>query len=287
MQTVVYLPHFISWVIIGGLMTSLLSPSTGISPELYEAVTVDRVGRLQKIRHITLPAIAGTVAVMLILRTGSLMMAGFDQMYVLQTPAVMDVGDALDTFVYRYGLALVLPFFVTPYNAIIMKNFFESLPEELEEAAFIDGARTHRPRWNRWWRDYHHYRAPHHLRVPIPAKVFRQRRYDWFGQRLTHLVFNRRHLLQEVIDMQKNRRLLTLAVAALSACSGGSGASGDSGGTASGAAQEEKYAQTTKCPVPIFRPAAVGHRKLLRAATGGGTSTLRQLGRACRPRNAL
>lgn len=148
-QTVIYLPHFISWVIIGGLMTSLLSPSTGIlslmgitknpilepqnfrflvvltdiwkeagwgtvvylaaisgvSPDLYEAATVDGANRFQKIWHITIPAIAGTLAVMLVLRTGSLMMAGFDQLYVLQTPAVMDVGDVLDTFVYRYGLA--------------------------------------------------------------------------------------------------------------------------------------------------------------------------------------
>lgn len=142
-QTVIYLPHFISWVVIGGLMMTILSPSVGIlglfgitknpllepanfrflvvltdiwkeagwgtvvylaaissiSPDLYEAATVDGAGRFQKIRHITLPAIASTVTVMLILRTGSLMMAGFDQIYVLQTPAVMDVGDVLDTFV--------------------------------------------------------------------------------------------------------------------------------------------------------------------------------------------
>lgn len=61
--------------------------------------------RFQKIRHITVPSIASTIAVMLILRTGSLMSAGFDQMYILQSPATMDVGDVLDTFVYRYGLA--------------------------------------------------------------------------------------------------------------------------------------------------------------------------------------
>ena len=36
--------------------------------------------------------------------------------------------------------ALILMAIVTPYNTIIMKNFFTSLPAELEEAAFIDGA---------------------------------------------------------------------------------------------------------------------------------------------------
>ncbi len=148
-QTVVYLPHFISWVVIGGIMMTILSPSVGIlslfgvqtnpllqpsnfrwlvivtdiwkesgwgtivylaaisgvNPDLYEAATVDGANRFQKIFNITIPSIASTIAVMLILRTGTLLSAGFDQMYVLQTAATMEVGDVLDTFVYRYGLA--------------------------------------------------------------------------------------------------------------------------------------------------------------------------------------
>ncbi|MNI58480.1 L-arabinose transport system permease protein AraQ [compost metagenome] len=36
--------------------------------------------------------------------------------------------------------ALVLPALVSGFNLILMKNFFEALPEELEEAARIDGA---------------------------------------------------------------------------------------------------------------------------------------------------
>lgn len=35
---------------------------------------------------------------------------------------------------------IILMAVVTPYNTIVMKNFFASLPTELEEAAFIDGA---------------------------------------------------------------------------------------------------------------------------------------------------
>ena len=145
----VYLPHFISWVVIGGILYTILSPTvgvlslfnlkknplletsnfrmlvvisdiwktsgwgtivylasiSGINPDLYEAAIIDGANRFQKIRHITVPSIASTIAVMLILRTGSLMSAGFDQMYILQSPATMDVGDVLDTFVYRYGLA--------------------------------------------------------------------------------------------------------------------------------------------------------------------------------------
>ena len=37
-------------------------------------------------------------------------------------------------------LALILPALVSAYNCIIMKNFFLSIPESLEESARIDGA---------------------------------------------------------------------------------------------------------------------------------------------------
>ncbi|WP_214625854.1 carbohydrate ABC transporter permease [Paenibacillus agaridevorans] len=36
--------------------------------------------------------------------------------------------------------ALILPALISGFNLILMKNFFESLPEELEEAAKMDGA---------------------------------------------------------------------------------------------------------------------------------------------------
>lgn len=43
-----------------------------------------------------------------------------------------------------YGLydtywALVLPALISPFNMIIIKNFFQELPQELEDAAYIDG----------------------------------------------------------------------------------------------------------------------------------------------------
>ena len=36
--------------------------------------------------------------------------------------------------------AMVIPFLVSPWNLLIMRNFFMALPESLEEAAIIDGA---------------------------------------------------------------------------------------------------------------------------------------------------
>jgi putative aldouronate transport system permease protein len=149
-QTIVYFPHFLSWVILGGILFTLLSPSTGIiswfgvktspladpnsfrsllvwsgiwkevgwntiiymaamagiNPQLYEAGRMDGANRWHLIRHITLPSIAGTIVVLLILRTGYILQAGFDQVYILYNPIVYSVADILDTYVYRTGLTM-------------------------------------------------------------------------------------------------------------------------------------------------------------------------------------
>jgi putative aldouronate transport system permease protein len=36
--------------------------------------------------------------------------------------------------------SLILPVVVTTYNLVVMRSFFEAIPVDLEEAAFIDGA---------------------------------------------------------------------------------------------------------------------------------------------------
>ncbi|WP_309119005.1 ABC transporter permease subunit [Paenibacillus sp.] len=149
-QTIIYFPHFLSWVILGGILFTLLSPSTGIlswfgvqvspladpssfrsllvwsgiwkevgwntiiymaamagiNPQLYEAARIDGASRWQLIRYITLPSIASTIVVLLILRTGYILQAGFDQVYILYNPIVYSVADILDTYVYRTGLTM-------------------------------------------------------------------------------------------------------------------------------------------------------------------------------------
>lgn len=150
-QTVTTLPHFMSWIIIGGIAIRFLSstgplnkvleavgfskvpfltaPSTfpwtlifsevwkgfgfgaiiylaaltAINPELYEAATVDGAGRFQRLLHITLPGISGTIALMACLNLGGILNAGFEQVLVLYNPVVYKTGDIIDTFVFRVG----------------------------------------------------------------------------------------------------------------------------------------------------------------------------------------
>lgn len=154
-QTVIYLPHFISWVVISGIMLSILSPSYGlageiykmlglhpvnllassahfrsilviseiwkesgwgtilylaslstIDPNLYEASIIDGANKWKQIIHITLPSISGVIILLLILRIGSLMNAGFEQVLVLQNDLVRPISDIFDTYVFRRGLQM-------------------------------------------------------------------------------------------------------------------------------------------------------------------------------------
>jgi putative aldouronate transport system permease protein len=152
-QTIVYFPHFLSWVVFGGIVIQLLSPNEGlvnhiraefgleriqymvmseyfrpivmislilkesgwgaiiylaalsaIDPEQYEAATIDGANRWHKLLHITLPGIRNTIILLLILKIGTMLDYGFEQIYVLYNPSVYDVGDVLSTYIYRIGL---------------------------------------------------------------------------------------------------------------------------------------------------------------------------------------
>lgn len=152
-QTVIYIPHFISWVILGGILQNLLSVErgavnaiikavsgtaipfltspkyfvgmlvvsmiwktfgwntiiylaalAGVDPQLYEAAIIDGANRWKQMLHITLPSIMSTIVVVFILRVGSIMQAGFEQIFVLYHDAVYSVSDIIDTYVYRIGL---------------------------------------------------------------------------------------------------------------------------------------------------------------------------------------
>jgi putative aldouronate transport system permease protein len=153
-QTISYLPHFVSWVIFGGIVIKVLSLDgvfndlllglgivqepvffmgkkelfwfiavfagiaksvgwgsiiylaaiTGIDPQLYDAAYVDGATRLQRIWYITVPSIAGTIIILLILNISWLLQTGFDQIWMLQNPLNYEVSDTIEIYVYKVGL---------------------------------------------------------------------------------------------------------------------------------------------------------------------------------------
>jgi len=81
-----------------------LAAITAIDPTLYEAAEVDGAGRFRKIRHITIPCILPSIVLMLIIRIGSILSGGYEQILVMYNAVVYEVADVIQTYVYRMGL---------------------------------------------------------------------------------------------------------------------------------------------------------------------------------------
>ena len=90
-----------SWKEAGWSTILYLAAIAGIDVSIYEAATVDGANRFHKIMYITLPGIMGMTIVLLILNLGHIMEAGFMQVFNLYNPAVYDVSDIIDTYIYR------------------------------------------------------------------------------------------------------------------------------------------------------------------------------------------
>ncbi|RED64646.1 putative aldouronate transport system permease protein [Cohnella lupini] len=154
-QTISYLPHFLSWVILGGILATWLSdigiinklllsmnfidepisylaePSyfwsivissdiwkelgwsaiiyiaamAGVSPELYEAATIDGAGRFQKMFYVTLPCIKGTIVILFILAVSGVLNSNFDQILVLKNQLNDSASNVIDIYVYKVGIS--------------------------------------------------------------------------------------------------------------------------------------------------------------------------------------
>jgi putative aldouronate transport system permease protein len=98
-----------------------LAAFTQIDPNLYEAAIVDGANRWQQIFRITIPSILGIIIMLLIIRIGWIMHAGFEQILVLQNPVVRDVSEIFDTYVFRVGLGR------GEYSFTATVDFFKSL----------------------------------------------------------------------------------------------------------------------------------------------------------------
>lgn len=92
------------WKEIGWGTIIYLAALASIDSQMYEAAVLDGANRWKQTLFITIPSILPVIAILLILRVGSVLDAGFDQVLTLYSPAVYGVADTLDTYVYRIGL---------------------------------------------------------------------------------------------------------------------------------------------------------------------------------------
>lgn len=152
-QTITYLPHFISLVVIcgmikdftsdTGLITMVLSKVfgfkpvsmlgipglfvpiyvisdiwqgvgwgsivylaalTGIDTQLYEAARIDGANKFRLLWHVSLPGIAPTIIIMLILRMGQMLNVGYEKIILLYNPTIYETADVISSYNYRTGL---------------------------------------------------------------------------------------------------------------------------------------------------------------------------------------
>jgi|GEM_PF-26447 len=80
-----------------------------IDAELYEAATIDGAGRFKQILYISMPGLAGTISIMLILAVGGLLNVSTEMILLLYRPATYDVADVIGTYVFRIGLISTSP----------------------------------------------------------------------------------------------------------------------------------------------------------------------------------
>ena len=92
------------WKEVGYNTVIYLAAITGIDITLYEAAKVDGANKFKQIWHITLPGLLPTIVLMLIMKIGYILTTGFEQVLVFYSPAVYDVVDIIETYVYRIGL---------------------------------------------------------------------------------------------------------------------------------------------------------------------------------------
>lgn len=170
-QTLLYIPNFLSWIILAGMFTDVLGASgivnsilgkiglgpipfltsdsyfpasmivtdvwknfgygtivylsalSSIDPTLYETSTIDGANRWAQTIHVTLPGIRPTIVLMALLSMGSVLNAGFDQIYNMLNPMVHDSGEVIDTFVYTMSMSNGM---YGPATALGLMNSFVS-----------------------------------------------------------------------------------------------------------------------------------------------------------------
>jgi len=152
LQSILYLPHFLSWVIVVALFQQMLGNAgmlntflvqndlpivhiigvpevfkalitsqviwkdagwgtiiflaaiSRIDQEQYEAAAVDGASAWQRLVHITLPSLKGLFILLLILRLGSSLSVGFEQIILQQGPVGIQASEVIDTWVYNNGI---------------------------------------------------------------------------------------------------------------------------------------------------------------------------------------
>lgn len=194
-QNVSYIPHFISTVVMVGIINQVFNPFTGmfvrlyewlginnvtdirsnpqafihlyvwsgvwqgmgwgsimyvaalsaVSPELHEAAKIDGASRFRRIFAVDLPAIAPTICIMLILRSGSIMSVGYEKVLLMQNDLNRGSSEVISTYIYKrigkrdgisFGTAIGLMNSALNTSMVLLVNWISNLISDNEVGLF-------------------------------------------------------------------------------------------------------------------------------------------------------
>lgn len=92
------------WKTLGYNGVIFISAIAGIPQEEFEAAEIDGANRWEKIRCITLPNLAPTLIVLLIMNSGWILNSNFDFYYIFQNSTNWMRMEVLDMYIYKFGL---------------------------------------------------------------------------------------------------------------------------------------------------------------------------------------
>ena len=92
------------WQAVGWDAVIYISTLAGIDQVLYEAARIDGANRFQQILHVTLPGLASTFVLLLIMQVGQLLNVNFEKVYLLQNTLNLSASEMLPTFTYKTGM---------------------------------------------------------------------------------------------------------------------------------------------------------------------------------------
>lgn len=93
------------WSCMGWNSVVYIAALAGVDEEIYEAAVVDGASRMQRLLHITIPAILPTIAMLLTISVGGLLGGGYlDKLILLQNDMNYSASEMLNTYIYKVGL---------------------------------------------------------------------------------------------------------------------------------------------------------------------------------------
>ncbi len=92
------------WQETGWSAVIYIAALSGIDQSLYEAAYMDGAGKIRQCLHVSLPGIAPTIVVMMIMTLGGILASSTDRVLLLYNSNVYETADVIGTYIYRRGL---------------------------------------------------------------------------------------------------------------------------------------------------------------------------------------